>query len=202
MQYSYTTDRLIIKTLNESYAPAVLSFYFDNRAIFEPWEPRHSDNYYTYNYQRALLTAENNLFRQRGSARFFVFLKEAPSVIIGTINFYQVLHSPENSCKLGYKFAAAYQHHGYAYEAISAIIPIIMKEFQLSRIEANIMPINAPSLALIERLGFTYEGIAFNCCEIMGEQKTHLRYSILCDGTVADPVPGKKKGYDWGRSMN
>ena len=56
----HETERLLLRTLGKDAAPMVLSFYWENREQFEPWEPKRSHNFYTLPYQKAFLTAEYN----------------------------------------------------------------------------------------------------------------------------------------------
>lgn len=174
-----TTDRLILKTLTKDAAPMVLDFYEDNRSFFETWEPARADNFYSLCYQKASLSAEYNQMAEGKLLRYWVFLKDAPEEIIGSICFQNFLKKPYLSCSLGYKFSHKYHHQGYAFESIQKGIDIIMNEFYIHRIEAFIMPDNIPSIHLIERLSFIYEGISYSYAHINGSWSDHKRYAFL-----------------------
>ncbi|MFP3944997.1 MAG: GNAT family N-acetyltransferase [Alphaproteobacteria bacterium] len=58
---------------------------------------------------------------------------------------------------------------GFAYEALSAIIPAAFARFPIPRIKADVDPRNGPSLKLLERLGFRETGRAENTYFIGGE---------------------------------
>lgn len=175
----YTTNRLLLRILDESYAPLVLQFYKKNIDTFRPFEPSVSEKFYTIAYQEAALKAETLLFLRASSLRYYLFDKNAPDTVLGTICFYQVQSTPYNSCKLGYRLDKDAQKNGYAYEALSYILPYLFRELKLQRMEAEILPDNKASLLLIERLGFSYEGISRSSCEIAGERRDHLRYSLV-----------------------
>ncbi len=179
MENMYITERLVIKLLDETSAPNVLSFYQENQKLFEPWEPTHAAQFYTLNYQKSLLIAERNLAARSQSIRYFVFEKQNLSTIIGSIHFYHLMRYPNCSCKLGYKLAATAWHKGYAFEAISCLLPIMFRTYHLHRIEAEVMPNNHRSIELMKRLNFTYEGITRQSCEINGRFEDHCRYSLL-----------------------
>lgn len=176
---TYTTDRLVLKVLRKDAAAKVLHFYDSNRSIFEPWEPARSNNFYTLHYQKALLNAEYNLMLDRKLLRYWVFLKENSEEIVGTICFQNFLREPYLSCSLGYKFSSKYHHQGFAYESISKAIQIIFQEKRIHRIEAYIMPNNEPSIGLIEKLNFQYEGISYSYAKINGIWQDHKRYSYI-----------------------
>lgn len=185
MDRFYTTKRLLLRYVDQSYAEQVLSFYIANKHVLEPWEPTRPANFYTLNYQATLLIAERNLASRHQAIRYFLFEKEKPDLIIGTVNFFQITPFPEKSCKLGYKLASNAWHKGYAYEAISYLLPLIFQSYHLNRIEADIMPTNQRSMKLIERLNFSYEGLARKYCAIQGNLQDHQRYSLLS----SDPMP-------------
>lgn len=179
MYKSYATDRLILKPLTKEAAPLVLSFYEDNKSLFEPWEPTRSHNFYTLSYHKASLSAEYNQMAEGKLMRFWVFLKDNPDEIIGSVCFQNFLREPYLSSCLGYKFSRRYLHQGYAQESIIKGIAILFEEYRMHRIEAYIMPDNIPSKALIERLSFQYEGISYAYARINGSWTDHLRYSLI-----------------------
>ncbi|MBE5960403.1 MAG: GNAT family N-acetyltransferase [Lachnospiraceae bacterium] len=179
MKFQYITDRLILQVLDEMAAPLVLHFYETNKDCFDEWEPMRPASFYTVGYQRNVLEAEKKLFFTSSSVRYYLFEKTSPDKIIGSICFYQILKSPYNSCNLGYKIDTAHQHKGYAYEALSALIPEVFQTLRLYRIQADIMPKNTASIHLITRLGFTEEGLMRGCYEIHGTRTDHTRYALL-----------------------
>lgn len=179
MYLTYETDRLILKILSKDAAPMVLKFYEDNKEHFEPWEPQRSYNFYTLAYQKASLSAEAMQMSEGKLLRFWVFLKNNPDEIIGTVCFQNILKEPYCSCTIGYKFSRRHLHQGYAMESIRKASQIIFTEYQMHRIEAYILPNNTPSLRLIERLGYHYEGISLSFARIGGKWADHMRYSLI-----------------------
>ena len=73
MKFTYETDRLILRLLGVEVAPAVLQFYRKNRAVFEPYEAIHPEQFYTESYQRTLLNCELSLTFKHNLIRFNVF---------------------------------------------------------------------------------------------------------------------------------
>ncbi len=186
MYRGYRTERLVQKVLTKDAAPMVLAFYDENRSFFEPWDPKRSDNFYTLYYQKASLAAEYNQMAEGKLIRYWVFLKDSPGEIIGTVCFQNFLKDPYNSCRLGYKFAEKYTHLGYAAESIQKGIELMVNDFHIHRIEAFIMPNNQPSLRLIERLGFVDEGISYSYAKINGIWSDHRRYAYINKSNYAE----------------
>lgn len=179
MDLTYETDRLILKVLKGDSAEAVLNFYLDNKNLFERYEPERPDNFYTVEHQKAVLICEYNLTVKLSAVRFYVFRKEQPDQIIGTICFRNITRSFYQSCEIGYKFDLRYQHQGYAFEALCMGISVMFADLGLHRIEANVMPCNKPSIRLLEAIGFGLEGTSRDLAKIRGRWEDHLRYSLI-----------------------
>lgn len=179
MQMTYYTNRLVLSILPNSEADKVLTFYENNKAFFEPWEPERDPNFYTISYQRITLSIEYNLMFQSKALRFWVFQQDNLHNIIGTVNFYNILRGPYSTCQLGYKFDQKYTGKGYALESIQAGMNILYQEYHIHRIEASIMPTNLPSIRLIETLGFSYEGLAVSSIKVGVQWQDHARYAYV-----------------------
>ncbi len=52
---------------------------------------------------------------------------------------------------------------------------------RLHRVEANIQPGNAPSIALVKRLGFELEGMSPRYLKIGGRWRDHERYALRAE---------------------
>ncbi|MGF7144403.1 ribosomal-protein-alanine N-acetyltransferase [Anaerotaenia torta] len=175
----YETERLILRQLGKEAAPMVLAFYLENRDQFEPWEPKRSPNFYTLSYQKAFLTAEYNQSAEGKLLRYWAFLKNKPDEIAGSVCFQNILKEPYHSCSIGYKFGGKYQHQGYALECIRRSIELMFSEYHLHRINAFIMQENTPSLQLIKRLSFHYEGTCQAFARINGIWTDHEHYALV-----------------------
>ena len=179
MKFTYETDRLILRLLGEEEAPAVLQFYRKNRAVFEPYEAIHPEQFYTESYQRTLLNCELSLTLKHNLIRFYIFRRENPDEIIGTVCFRNINRSTYYSCETGYRFSPAYWHRGYAREALAFGIQLMFEEFHLHRIEATVMPENTASIRLLESLAFQQEGIAREYALIQGKWEDHIRFALI-----------------------
>lgn len=182
MRKSYTTNRLILRLIDTKDTIKVLSFYNRNRDHFEPWEQKRSPNFYTYNYQYTSLSLENELINKKKLLRFWIFPKENPNLIIGTINFYNITKGCFSNCQIGYKIDREYLGMGYAFESIKYALKVLKDEHKLHRIEARIMPSNINSIKLIEKLNFNNEGLARSSIKINGEWEDHFVYAYVEEG--------------------
>ena len=55
---------------------------------------------------------------------FLCLLKTNPRIIIGTVCLHDILRMPYCCSEIGYKFDAAFQHRGYAREAVAKVLNI------------------------------------------------------------------------------
>ena len=175
----FTTRRLILKTLDASYTNEVLAFLSRNSEIFEPFDAALPDNYYPFGYIHQLLDGEFKLARHGSYLRFWIFEKTNPDYIIGTVAFHNIRRGAYQSFEIGYKFDKEYHHKGYATEAITFLCHMAFNSMHFHRIEAMILPENSASIRLLERIGFTLEGVSPNSICIQGKWRDHLRYYLL-----------------------
>ena len=175
----YETDRLVLRILTPDYAGDVCHFLYKNREQFEKYEPLLPVNYYTAEHQQALLSAELKLALQTKNIRYYVFLKEDPNHIIGTVALHHIASAAYSSCEIGYKFDADYQHKGYGKEAVAMGVSIAFAALGLHRIYARVMPENTASIKLLKGLLFEEEGLERECIKIQNQWQDHLRFSLL-----------------------
>jgi RimJ/RimL family protein N-acetyltransferase len=81
--------------------------------------------------------------------------------------------------KLGYAIAADEWGRGYATEAVRLLVDFGFKQLECHRISAAIGPDNAPSIAVIRKLGFAYEGRLRDHVHTNGAWRDSLLYSLL-----------------------
>ncbi len=181
MKFAITTDRLYLRVLSSEYAPQVLDFYKNNRDIFEKYEPIISDEFYTLPHQKKVIDFEYQNILRLSMLRYWIFLKDQPDKIIGTVSYRNIVRPIYESCTIGYKMDRDYINHGYCSEAIASTIPVLAKELGIHRFEALILPDNDPSIHMVEKLGFKYEGILRDKIIIKGERLDHCMYAYLAD---------------------
>jgi len=175
----YHTERLILRVLTPDYAKDVCRFVAKNREHFEKYEPFLPANYYTPEHQQTILSAELKLALQSKNIRYYVFLKENPEQIIGTVALHNIATASYSSCEVGYKFDSDYQHKGYAREAVAMAASIAFAALGLHRVYARVMPENTASIKLLKSLLFEEEGLERECIKIQGKWENHLRFALL-----------------------
>jgi ribosomal-protein-alanine N-acetyltransferase len=184
MKLEFESRRLILKTLDARYADQVLAYYNKNASFLEPWEPEKMSYFFTSSFQARMLKQEQKDLENLNAIRFWLFKKEDPSIIIGTVAFSNILRGAFQSCFIGYKIDVEETNKGYMTEAVQKGIDIMFNRYHLHRIEANIMPSNLPSLTVVKKLGFHEEGLAKKYIKINGKWEDHLHMVILNENQI------------------
>lgn len=181
MSFTLTTARLILKVEDSTKAADILDFYDRNQILFDNFEPTRPANFYTLAYQTAVINYEYNQTITGKMLRYYVYLKDAPETIIGSVNFSRLEHGPFSRAAIGYKFDSSYHGQGYALEACEAAIKILFSNYKIHRIEARVATDNLPSIRLLEKLQFRFEGIEYQSVEVNGTFRDHYRYSLISE---------------------
>jgi ribosomal-protein-alanine N-acetyltransferase len=82
-------------------------------------------------------------------------------------------------CLTGYELARAAQGRGYMREALCAAYAWGFETMALERIEAQVHPENAASLALLKSLGFVEEGLLREAGLWLGERRDLVQLGLL-----------------------
>ena len=181
MKFEIETERLLLKVLTKQHADYVLEFYCRNRDIFEKYEPVIGDDFYTLAHQRKLLDFEYKNIIKGIMVRYWIFEKDNPNRVIGTVSYRNIVRPIYESCTIGYKMDQAFLNRGYCSEAIRATIPVIARDYGVHRFEALILPDNNPSIHMVEKIGFKYEGLLRDKININGKRLDHCMYAYLAN---------------------
>ncbi|WP_448217492.1 GNAT family N-acetyltransferase [Endozoicomonas sp. 2B-B] len=142
------TERTVIEVLGIEKAELMLTYYLENKAHLQPWEPKRSDSYFTLQNFSEML-GENHKNLQEKSSIKLTALTPDKSEIIGVCNFTNIVFGYFKACNLGYSIGKKYEGNGLMAEILSASINQIFSELNLHRIMANYIPTNIRSAALL-----------------------------------------------------
>ena len=114
----------------------------------------------------------------------FLILRHGDDAIVGVVNLNVIVYAALCSAYMGYYAVAEHVGRGYMKEGMRHVINIAFSELGLHRLEANIQPENASSLALIQGLGFEREGYSPRYLKISDEWRDHERWALLADSKL------------------
>ncbi|WP_313340383.1 GNAT family N-acetyltransferase [Sedimentibacter sp.] len=179
-QTRYDSDRLYLRILKPNNATEVLDYYKRNYSFLNEWEPRRTRDFYTLSYQKKQLYMEYNMFKTKSLVRFWI-IKKDDNKLIGNVCYSNIIMGNFKSCFLGYKLDKDEINNGYMTEAIERTVQIMFDDFNLHRIEANVVPRNLRSLKVMEKLNFEREGFSKRYLEINGKWEDHIHYAVYND---------------------
>jgi [ribosomal protein S5]-alanine N-acetyltransferase len=98
--------------------------------------------------------------------------------LAGVVNISEIVLGSFRSAYLSYYAFEPHQRRGYMRAGVAAMIQLAFREHRLHRLEANIQPENASSIALVRGLGFELEGYSPRYLKIGGRWRDHERWAI------------------------
>ncbi|MEV0974224.1 GNAT family N-acetyltransferase [Microtetraspora glauca] len=96
----------------------------------------------------------------------------------GMVNINSIIRGRYQGASLGYAAFAPSAGQGYMTDGLTVTLRHAFTDLRLHRLEAGIQPANKASLALVQRLGFRYEGLSPAYLYIDGAWRDHERWSI------------------------
>lgn len=175
----YESERLILKIIDGEYNCQVAKYYKRNLDFLKAWEGKRTDMFYTSQFQKIQLNKDLIDINSGKLLKLWIFKKSKDEKLIGNISFTNIIRGNFLSCQLGYKLDKDEANKGYITEALEKSIEIIFEDYKLHRIEANIRPANKASLRVVEKLGFSNEGICKKYLKINGTWEDHVRMVLI-----------------------
>lgn len=172
------TERLVVRPATQEEVPAVVDYYRRNRQHLVSVDPVRPESFYTEEFWYGRIRQDHQEIREDRSLRLFLFPADDPERVIGIANFTQFVRGVAQYCTLGYAIDRAEEGKGLMHEALTAAIDHIFGPLHFHRIQANYMPRNERSGALLRRLGFTVEGLAREYLLIAGRWEDHVLTSL------------------------
>src|SRR5262245_32927734 len=151
MELPLQTQRLIVRTLVADDATTIAA-YRDDPAVskYQDWPLPYSDD-----------DARRSIERQAGlsgptAGTGLNLGVDLDGTLIGDV--YVGLDDAGKVASVGYTFVAEHHGHGYATEALAAVVDALVAD-GVHRFVASLDPLNVPSMRVLEAVGFTFESL-------------------------------------------
>ena len=148
--------------------------------FLQPWEPTWDPVDTKRSAFRQRIKRYQNDIKNGKSISLFVFT-DVGNHLAGGITIANIRRGVSQSCTIGYWMGEPYAGRGIMSKTVRRIIPYIFDDLKLHRIEAAAIGSNKPSIALLEKCGFQFEGKVRKYLKIQGIWQDHRLYSILAD---------------------
>jgi ribosomal-protein-alanine N-acetyltransferase len=173
------TPRLVLRPPRTGDVAEVRRVMRANAEHLKPWNPAPpagEDPTSITEVSKTVLRHRRDWKRGSGYV-FMVAERERQGTFIGKIALSGIMRGAMCGAYLGYWMAADSQGRGLVTEGIGAVLDFAFGPAGLHRVQAAIMPRNARSLRVIEKLGFRREGYAERYLQIAGKWEDHILFA-------------------------
>jgi [ribosomal protein S5]-alanine N-acetyltransferase len=151
----------------------------ESEAWLRPWEPTPPPDTEPATpeaaFDRLMRTADT-----RESQRFLI-ARLSDGALVGQVSLNHVYRGPFLNAVAGYWIGAPYARRGYMREGLTLSLRHAFGVMGLHRVEANIIPGNAASIALVRGQGFRLEGLSPRYLRIAGRWQDHERWAMTAE---------------------
>ena len=196
--------RLTLRPLNNHDFEAWKDVRRRNVDWLTKWEPRQPEGYPSDSVDRVAFSARCGARErewQLGTGYGFGIF--ADGRFGGEMNLSGVQRGPFQNAYVGYWIDEALAGNGYVPEALVVAARFAFEDVGLHRLQVAIIPRNAPSRRVVDKLGLREEGVAVRYLAINGVWEDHLRYAITYEdwlerrtellATWVQPVGARRK---------
>ena len=152
------------------------------RDWLEKWEPRPAPHHPNPIADRRAFVARcgaRDRERELGSGYGFgIFVDDRFG---GEINLNSIQRGPFQNCYVGYWMDEAMAGNGYVPESVVVLLRFAFEDLGLHRVQISIIPRNAASRRVVEKLAIRDEGVAERYLQINGVWEDHVRYAVTAE---------------------
>ena len=164
--------RVALRLLERGDREEFLRLAAESRTLHRPWTyPPERPEQFDELYARS---------RREDTVCLLACLREGGE-ITGVLILSQIVRGAFQSAYLGYYAHERHAGKGFMREAMIQTVAHAFGPLALHRLEANIQPGNAASVALARSAGFRLEGFSPRYLLIGGQWRDHERYAITAD---------------------
>ena len=170
------TERLLLVPIDASDGPEIWHAVSNSRAYLQrwlPWVQFHTDPAASTRFAEACAGDWDH-----GRALRFVIRERAHRAFAGIVGLESCIHL-HRSCELGYWLRREATGRGVMTEASRAALDFAFQQMGAHRVRVAAATDNHPSMAVIGRLGFRFEGIARQAEWCDGRWLDHAVFALL-----------------------
>lgn len=109
----------------------------------------------------------------------FLVRRKDGGALVGVVNLSEIVRGGFHSAYMGYYGVSGACGGGLMTAGVALVVSHAFRKMKLHRVEANVQPSNARSIALVKRLGFRMEGYSPRYLKIAGRWRDHERWAVV-----------------------
>lgn len=152
-----------------------------SRNFLTPWEPTWAQDETSRGSYRYKIRRYTEDARDDKAHALFVF-REDDDALLGGVTLSNIRRGVAQTASLGYWAGQMHAGNGYITAAVRAVLRYAFEDLDLHRVEAACQPDNMASRRVLEKCGFTQEGVARAYLKINGQWRDHLLFGIVNAG--------------------
>ena len=149
----------------------------ENRGWLRKWEATNPHGPMSYDVRSSIRSLQQNARAGQG----IPFVIEYDGQLAGQLNDSSVTYGSLSSATIGYWVSEKFAGKGATPTAVALATDHCFFAVGLHRMEICIRPENDPSLRVVEKLGFRYEGLRRRYIHINGDWRDHFCFALTVD---------------------
>ncbi|HZA39598.1 MAG TPA: GNAT family protein [Actinomycetota bacterium] len=174
------TTTTYIRRLMVADSKAMLALRERNRDFLQPWEPLKQPGYLTLGVQRLEIQRTDQEWSADRGYAFGVF-DTASDDLVGRLALSNIVRGAWQNATMGYFVGEEYNGRGHCTNAVALALEFAFETARLHRVQAATMLNNAASARVLEKNGFSFEGVARRYLRINGNWEDHNVYSLTVE---------------------
>jgi [ribosomal protein S5]-alanine N-acetyltransferase len=152
-----------------------------NESWLRPWEPTAGVAWSVRHTPSAYRLMRRSVARRARAGTSMPFAVRVEGRLAGQVTVDNIVRGALRSGSLGYWVDRSVAGRGMASLAVALVCDHAFGPGGLHRLQADIRPENGPSQRLVERFGFSHEGLLRRYLDIDGDWRDHLSYALLAE---------------------
>ena len=170
MKQTGAAGAVLIRPVSMADERAFISAASGSRSLHRPWVTAPCD----------AISFRRYVSRFDGTQHCgFLVCHAQTGALVGVINLTNIVYGAFCSGYLGYYAFAGHHRQGNMRQGLRLVIRHAFRKLGLHRLEANIQPGNAASIALVRSCGFSKEGFSPAYLKIGGRWRDHERWALV-----------------------
>lgn len=162
----------------------------DNRGWLRTWEATNPHGPMNFDVRSSIRALQQNARAGLGVP----FVIEWNGELAGQLNVSSIAYGSLSTATIGYWVSERFAGRGATPTAVALATDHCFFGIGLHRMEICIRPENGPSLRVVEKLGFRYEGLRRNYIHINGRWADHYCFALTVDEVPAGVLRRWKSG--------
>ncbi|MHB1172460.1 MAG: GNAT family N-acetyltransferase [Lacisediminihabitans sp.] len=149
----------------------------DNRGWLRKWEATNPHGPMSFDIRSSIRSLQANARAGLG----LPFAVEYDGTFAGQLNVSSISYGSLSSATIGYWVSERFAGKGVTPTAVALATDYCFFQVGLHRMEICIRPENEPSLRVVEKLGFRYEGLRRRYIHINGDWCDHFCFALVAE---------------------